>query len=74
MLDGDHPMPETDTDLPRAFDPKRLGEIFKAASAWSKSMPVRVGQLDPMKPCRFEVTGGAGKLTMLLMPMRIPGT
>jgi hypothetical protein len=73
LLDN-NPMPEADANEGRsAFNAKLLGDIFKAANLWADSSPVRVGHLNPLKPCPFEVVSGLGTLRMLLMPVRVPG-
>lgn len=66
-----------DTEKVRAFNPKLLADIFKAADLFggpNSYKPVRVTHLDPMRPCRFDVDGTGevnGTLQMILMPVRV---
>lgn len=66
-----------DVDAVRGFNPKLLADIFKAAHMFGDAgyKPVKVRQLDPMKPCRFDVDDGGlngpARLRMVLMPVRL---
>lgn len=61
------------TEAQRAFNPTFLGDVFRAARVFGHPRsPIRITQLDPMKPCRFDVTGHPAHLTMILMPVRVP--
>lgn len=63
------------TEAQRAFNPTFLGDVFRAARVFGHSgnyPTIRITHLDPMKPCRFDVTGHPAHLTMILMPVRVP--
>lgn len=71
MFDGD--FGDDGAEFERAFNPKLLAATLHAAHQFSGggTWPVRIRHLDPMKPCRFDVDGPEGTLTMLLMPVRV---
>lgn len=74
LFDRNSEQPEMDGETPRGFNPKYLASIFKAAQSWPdryEHAPLVVRHLDPLRPCFFEVQALAGKLTMLLMPVRL---
>jgi len=55
----------------KAYNPKYLVDVYKAANLLNDSTPVLVmSGLDPMKPTRFVQKSSGATLTMLLMPVR----
>lgn len=65
-------VPEADAGA-SAFNPQYLGHVFKAGHLFGAGyQALRVGALDPTKPCRFEVRSGEDRLRMLLMSVRVP--
>lgn len=55
----------------KAYNPRYLVDVYKAAELVDRSIPVRVtAGLDPMKPTRFVQKTSGATLTMLLMPVR----
>ena len=70
----DNAMPKKDTKGERAFNPQYFARVMKSATVFADcdQTPVRVGQIDFLKPCRFESVSGDDRLVQLLMPVRLP--
>ena len=70
----DNAMPKKDTKGERAFNPQYFARVMKSATVFDDGdqTPVRVGQIDFLKPCRFESVSGDDRLVQLLMPVLIP--
>lgn len=65
--------PEDGHEPVKAYNPRLLVDVFKAAYMVSDYHPVRVtAGLDPLKPTRFEQQSNGAKLTMVLMPVKVP--
>jgi DNA polymerase III sliding clamp (beta) subunit (PCNA family) len=81
LISGEYPnidslisTPETVAEA--AFNPSVLLAGIKACSDWDGSKshyerPMRVVTLDALKPCRFEQAHSDGKLTVLVLPVRV---